>query len=104
MMNSKRCADRKRTIGRSTGLGAVVAIAIAASTPSFAQTNPQPPGGGMGGPPPEALEACAGKTAADVCTMALPGQDTEVSGQCVVTPGDQIACLPDGAPPPPQGG
>jgi hypothetical protein len=110
MTSSKRCASSncaivRSTGGRSTCLGALLAIAIATGTSSFAQTSPQPPGEGMGGPPPEALEACAGNVAADVCTMALPGQNAEVSGQCITTPDNQIACLPDGAPPPPpQGG
>jgi hypothetical protein len=64
-------------------------------------TNPPPPGGAMAGPPPEALAACAAKTIEAVCQMTLPGQEIEVSGQCLATPDAQLVCLPEGAPAPP---
>lgn len=50
---------------------------------------------GPGGPPKEAVEACSGKAVAASCTMTTPRGD-EVSGQCIETPDDQMACLPEG--------
>ena len=76
------------------GICLLAALAYSAATPIQAQTNPPPPGRDMGGPPPEALAACTDKAVADVCEMTLPGQDNEVSGRCVATPDNQIACLP----------
>ena len=46
------------------------------------------------GPPPEALEACAGKTVQTQCQMNTPRG--ELSGQCVETPRGQMVCLPEG--------
>lgn len=46
------------------------------------------------GAPPEALEACSGKAVADACEMTTPRGDA--IGQCVATPDEQIACLPEG--------
>ena len=50
--------------------------------------------GPQGGPPPEALQACAGKAVSTQCTMTTPrGQ---LSGQCIQTPRGQNACMPEG--------
>lgn len=49
---------------------------------------------GAGSPPPEALEACAGKAVQTQCQMSTPRG--EASGQCVETPRGQMACLPEG--------
>ena len=50
--------------------------------------------GPQGGPPPEALQACAGKAVSTQCTMTTPrGQ---LSGQCIQTPRGQTACMPEG--------
>jgi hypothetical protein len=52
----------------------------------------------MCSPLPEALAACADETVADVCSMILPGQKTEVSRQRIATLDNKITCLPEGAP------
>lgn len=46
------------------------------------------------GPPPEALEACSSLAVGDQCQMTTPRGDVE--GQCVTTPDEQLACLPEG--------
>ena len=54
--------------------------------------------GGRFGPPPEALEACRGKSQGQSCSMQTPrGQ---LSGSCIQTPDRQTACLPQGHRPP----
>jgi hypothetical protein len=51
-------------------------------------------------PPPEALAACDGKESGDACSVALP--DRTLNGTCLAPPGKRLACIPEGAPPPPQ--
>ena len=46
------------------------------------------------GAPPEALTACEGLSEAQVCSFN--GRRGEVSGQCITTPDDQLACAPEG--------
>jgi hypothetical protein len=58
---------------------------------------PGPPG--RPAPPPEALAACASKKAADPC--ALRTDHGPQKGLCRAPAGHPLACLPNGAPPPP---
>lgn len=51
-----------------------------------------------GGPPPEAMEACAGAAESDDCAFTSPHGD-EIAGTCEYLPGDEFACLPEGGPP-----
>ena len=50
------------------------------------------------GPPPEAMEACAGAAESDACAFISPRGD-EINGTCEYLPGDEFACLPEGGPP-----
>ena len=56
-------------------------------------------GGGMGGPPPEALDACRGKSAGASCSFT--GRRGEpLNGSCFSPPdGAALACRPEGGPP-----
>ena len=46
----------------------------------------------MGGPPPQAMDACKGKTAGDSCGFKDRGQ--EISGTCFVPPPGGLVCAP----------
>ncbi len=59
-------------------------------------------GGPQGGPPPEAISACESKSVGDACSMTLPGKGETVSGECISTPDQKVACMPEGAPRPPK--
>ncbi len=69
------------------------------------QAPPAPNPGGQNSqplrpPPPEALEACAGKAPDAVCAFTLPNGEA-LSGVCIFPPGmDQLACAPRAAVPP----
>lgn len=80
--------------------GTVLTVGILAAAIADAQGA----GGGQRprGAPPEALKACAGKSVGDSCEMQMRGQGSSVPGECIATPDDQIACMPEGAPPPPK--
>jgi hypothetical protein len=68
---------------------------------SLATTASARPGGGEGrrGPPPEAIEACEGKSANDPCSFTGRRDDT-IEGTCFAPPDiDQLACAPEGGPP-----
>jgi hypothetical protein len=59
------------------------------------------PGPGRG-PPPEALQACAGLASGAACSVVLGGQ--ALAGTCDTPPdGSALACRPASMPPPPQG-
>lgn len=56
---------------------------------------------GRRGPPPEALEACAAHVEGDACTFeGRRGEDLQ--GVCFVPREGELACRPEGAPPPRQ--
>ncbi|MDX2169732.1 MAG: hypothetical protein SF182_21865 [Deltaproteobacteria bacterium] len=77
---------------------AVTLIATAAA----AQPSGPPPQGRRHGPPPIALQACEGLAEGDACTFT--GRYGErIAGSCTAF-GEQIACLPADAPPPPPAG
>jgi hypothetical protein len=61
---------------------------------------PDSPGnrGQRGGPPPEAVEACAGAAVSGTCAFTSPLGD-KINGTCEYVPGDIFACVPDGGPP-----
>jgi hypothetical protein len=79
----------------------IVAITLIASA-AAAQPSAPPPQGPRHGPPRIALQACEGLVEGDACTFN--GRYGErVAGSCAAF-GDQIACLPPDAPPPPAPG
>ncbi|MEW6433945.1 MAG: hypothetical protein AB1730_20790 [Myxococcota bacterium] len=53
------------------------------------------------GPPPEAVQACANLQTGTACGFTLNGQN--VTGTCDTAPSGQVACRPEGLPPPPGG-
>ena len=69
-------------------------IAVTAVTTSFAQ-NGQPPRGGNGQPPKEAISACKNKDEGTSCSVNTPRGDT-LEGTCQNTPDDKyFVCMPD---------
>lgn len=58
--------------------------------------------GPHGGPPPEAVQACANLRTGTACAFTLNGQN--LTGTCDTAPSGQVACRPEGMPPPPPGG
>ncbi|MCP4317954.1 MAG: DUF1566 domain-containing protein [Hyphomicrobiales bacterium] len=71
-------------------------IAVTLSLPAWAQS----PGitlGGRNGPPPEARQACVGKSQGDTC--AFQSSRGAISGDCGVPPRlRQLVCMPQGGP------
>jgi len=69
----------------------------------FTETNARP-GGGRGGPPEEAIEACANKAENDTCSFSSPRGDM-VEGSCLSPPRGKgaLACAPEGGHRPPPG-
>lgn len=54
--------------------------------------------GGHRGPPPEAIEACSGKSENDSCSFS--GHRGTVEGTCITPPQEEsLACAPEGGPP-----
>ena len=54
--------------------------------------------GGHRGPPPEAIEACSGKSENDTCSFSGPRGTVE--GSCIILPREEtLACAPEGGPP-----
>ncbi|MBV9159113.1 MAG: YHYH protein [Candidatus Kaiserbacteria bacterium] len=54
---------------------------------------PTPQGGARaGGPPPEAISACAGKTQGASCSFSAPMGT--ITGHCDTPPGSSLACVP----------
>lgn len=89
----------RMALSRMLATGIILASVVLAGSVVTAQ---QGPGGGKRGAPPEALEACEGKSVEDACSMTLRDRNETVSGQCVATPDEKIACMPEGAPRPPK--
>jgi len=55
-------------------------------------------GGGHRGPPPEALDACSGKSENDSCSFS--GRRGTVEGSCIIPPQQEsLVCAPEGGPP-----
>jgi len=77
----------------------VVLLAMGWLMPLASKAQPGP-GPGKGGPPPEAREACKGKSAGDQCEFKRPNGET-VQGACAAPPaGGELNCRPKDAPPP----
>ena len=76
-------------------ISTLLALALGVSTSSaFAQ-----PPGGRGGPPPEAIDACADLSDRDACTFEGRRGDS-VTGVCFTPPREEeLACRPEGGPP-----
>lgn len=51
-------------------------------------------------PPPEAVDACDGKSEGDSCSVDTP--HGTLDGECRNVPSGELACVPDGHPPPPR--
>lgn len=81
-------------------ISTLLALALGVSTSSaFAQ-----PPGGRGGPPPEAIDACADLSDGDACTFEGRRGDS-VIGVCFTPPREEeLACRPEGGPPNERGG
>ncbi len=81
---------------------AVIVVFMLASLPIFATTacSKGPGGGAQGGPPPEAITACEGKSEGDSASFTgrrgetLEGVCKEVEGQLAVVPEN----MPEGRP------
>jgi hypothetical protein len=81
---------------------ATAALAAMLASAAAAQPNQPPPQGPRHGPPRIALQACEGLAEGDACTFN--GRYGErIAGTCAAF-GEQIACLPPDAPPPPAPG
>lgn len=52
-------------------------------------------------PPQEAIDACSNKGESDSCDFVSPHGDT-ITGTCAMIQ-NQLACKPEGGPPPPSG-
>jgi hypothetical protein len=61
---------------------------------------PARPGGPGGQPPQEAIDACAGRTQNAACSFT-GGNGGTIAGICQTIQSGQLACVPQGAPPPP---
>lgn len=92
-------APQRHFSQRAARLG-VMCVLWTACGAVVAQNASPPRDGDRRGPPREAIEACANKAETDACSMTLPDREQPVTGQCVVTPEDSLACLPEGARPP----
>jgi hypothetical protein len=60
------------------------------------QQSQQPPQGQA--PPQEAIDACLDLNHGSACSFSIP-QGT-ISGQCMIVPSNELACVPEGGPPP----
>ena len=90
------------SISRTHTMLATLAVAFAVSSAPAQQPGAPPPQGRRHGPPPIALQACAGGAEGDACSCT--GRYGErIAGTCTSF-GEQIACLPADAPPPPPAG
>lgn len=74
------------------------AVAVALSSPAWAQMPGGAQRGGRQGPPPEASQACAGKSQGDSCSFKT--QRGTISGACGMPPmgQKQMLCMPQGGP------
>ena len=81
---------------------AAAALSLSAVLATAAHAQPAPGGRRPPGPPPIAIDACAGAAEGDDC--AFNGRYGEqVSGSCTKL-GEALACKPAGVPPPPDDG
>lgn len=73
-------------------LGLVLGITLISAAPVSAQ-------GQRGGPPPEAFEACEGKSSGASCSVE--GREETISGTCQADRKDssKTLCVPEGGPP-----
>jgi hypothetical protein len=62
-------------------------------------TQPAGQGGQAGQPPQEAIDACAGRSQNTACSFA-GGNGGTISGTCQTLQTGQLACVPQGGPPP----
>lgn len=79
-----------------------IVLAVALATSIFlpqASANPNKRGGERGGPPPEAIEACANQTEGSSCSFA-GRSDQQMQGVCMSPPQGEgaLACAPEGGP------
>lgn len=88
----------------SFGAAASICVALGsvawADGPSSHRDQLPPPRAGRR-PPPEAFEACQGRSDGAECSVAFRGETLD--GVCVAPPDDELFCLPNDLPPPPEG-
>jgi len=83
-------------IAMLTKIAILVLLLAGLATTASAQTGP---GGGRRGPPPQAIQACEGKSANDSCSFTGRNDET-LTGICSAPPGVAVlACTPAGGPP-----
>ncbi len=83
---------RNNTLKNVLTASALILLISMPFTETYAQQ------GGRGGPPEEAIEACADKAANDTCSFSSPRGDM-VEGSCLSPPGGRdgpLACAPEG--------
>jgi hypothetical protein len=86
-------------------LGAAAGLCVALGSVAWAEDaashrDQVPPRGGRR-PPPEAFRACAGKSEGAECRVAFRGETLD--GVCVAPANEELFCLPNDLPPPPDG-
>lgn len=81
---------------------AIIVFTVALGAIAGVANAQQSRGGPLGGAPAEAIEACANKSVGDICSMTAPRDGGTAAGQCISTPDNKVACLPEGAPRPPK--
>jgi len=98
----------KNSIASLARLVGVLALPLAALACGGEQPKPKCACGHHGGPPPQALEACAGKTPGTACSFAMG--DHAMSGVCGEPPASmaggeaKLMCRPADGPPGHHGG
>ncbi|MEE9303742.1 MAG: hypothetical protein V3U84_08135 [Thiotrichaceae bacterium] len=77
-----------------------VCLAIIMASTAIAKPGDGGKGGHPGGPPPEALEACADKSEIEACSFITP-RGHEINGTCIIPPHNEaeLICAPEGGPP-----
>lgn len=92
---------RRSALSGSLVLGLCLALsgqAVAEDATSHRDHMPNRPGRR---PPPEAFNACQGKSEGSECSVSF--RDRTLEGVCVLAPDEQLFCLPNDMPPPPAG-
>jgi hypothetical protein len=82
---------------RRVGVAAVL-LGLLVPVAALAQSRGGRGSGGHHGPPPEAIEACEGRSDGSSCSVAIHGDSLD--GTCRVIPTGESACVPEGMGPP----
>lgn len=86
-------------LSRLPQTGALAFLIVSGLSVSLAHAQSSEDGGGRGGPPSAALEACVDKAEGAACSFT--GRRGDVEGMCIVIPRgeEQLACAPEGGRP-----